>query len=276
MPANVVKAMEALSKHRLIDMGQYSESYKIGINSVGSAFEEYVKDLLTGRFYPGPHERTQAFSNEYSWLGNQNFPPDAIAAGGDAFEIKKHEKPASIIALNSSHPRDVLSRDDPMLTQECRDSMGTSPLDLFYIVGTVTKGVARSIYFVQGKCYAASSSIYQSISSRLSDAVRKAMRESGLQYSETRELGRINRADPLGRASLRVRGMWQIQDPSRAFAGIAPPLDGKEFFAYAIMEEEKYISIGQAAGGANVAKARIPSPNNPARPMDAVVMEVSW
>ncbi len=276
MPANVVKAMEALSKHRLIDMGQYSESYKIGINSVGAAFEEYVKDLLTGRFYPDPHERTQAFSNEYSWLGNQNFPPDAIATGGDAFEIKKHEKPTTAIALNSSHPRDVLSRNDPMLTSECRGKIGNVPLDLFYIVGTVPNGVARSIYFVQGKCYAASSSIYQSISSRLSDAVRKAMRESGLQYSETRELGRINRADPLGRASLRVRGMWQIMDPSRAFADIAPPLDGKEFFAYAIMEEGKYNSLASGTTAMDIKKKKLPSPNNPARLIDAVVMEVSW
>jgi hypothetical protein len=87
VPANVLKAMAALSKHKLIDMEQYSKSYKIGINSAGAAFEEYVKDLLTGQFYASPGERMRAFSNEYSWLGNQNFPPDAIAAGGDAFEI---------------------------------------------------------------------------------------------------------------------------------------------------------------------------------------------
>lgn len=276
MPASVVKAIGALAGHRLIDLRQYSESYKIGINSAGAAFEEYVKDLLTGGFYPDSGQRRLAFSREYSWLGNQNFPPDAIAAGGDAFEIKKHEKPATSIALNSSHPRDVLRRDDPMLTSACRESMHKSPLDLFYIVGTVPDGVVRSIYFVQGKCYAADGSVYRSISERVSDAVRNAIRGSGLQYSETNELGRVNRADPLGRASLRVRGMWQIMDPSRAFADIAPPIEGREFFAYAIMEREKYAEIGPAPAGVSAKDAKVPDPNNPARLMDAVVLEVSW
>lgn len=275
MSASVANAMGALAAHRLNDLDQYSMEYKIGINSAGSAFEEYVKDLLTGRFYASPKERKAAFSREFSWLGNQNFPPDAIAAGGDAFEIKKHERAASAIALNSSHPRDMLAQDDPMLTSDCRSRIG-GPLDLFYIVGTVPGRVARSIYFVQGKCYAASASIYQSISSRLSDAVRDAIHGSGLEYSETRELGRVNRADPLGRASLRVRGMWQIMDPARAFDGIAPPLDGKEFYAYAIMEEGKFRSMGPLPRGVSARSERIPSPNNPARLMDAVVMEVSW
>ena len=276
MSANVAKAMGALARLRLHDLGEYSRSYKIGINSVGSAFEEYVKDLLTGRFYPSPDQRGEAFSREFSWLGNQNFPPDAIARGGDAFEIKKHERAGGIIALNSSHPRDMLHADDPMITSECRASMGSSPLDLFYIAGAVPNGVARSIYFVQGRCYAASSGIYQSINGRVSDAVRAAIEGSGLEYSDTRELGRVNRADPLGRASLRVRGMWQIIDPSRAFQAVAPPLDGREFYAYAIMEREKAISFGPTPEGVLSRQARLPDPNNPARQIDAAIMEVSW
>lgn len=276
MSANVAKAMGALAMHRLQDLGEYSRSYKIGINSVGSAFEEYVKDLLTGGFYEGQEARAAAFRNEFSWLGNQNFPPDAIARGGDAFEIKKHEKAGGTIALNSSHPRDMLYADDPMITSECRASMGSSPLDLFYIVGSAPGGVARSIYFVQGRCYAASPGVYQSISGRLSDAVRGAIEGSGLEYSSTKELGRVNRADPLGRASLRVRGMWQIMDPSRAFQAVAPPLEGREFYAYAIMERGKAISFGRLPEGVSARAARLPDPNNPARPIDAAIMEVSW
>ena len=276
MSANVAKAMGALARHRLHDLGEYSRSYKIGINSVGAAFEEYVKDLLTGGFYPSPEQRGVAFSREFSWLGNQNFPPDAIARGGDAFEIKKHEKAGGTIALNSSHPRDMLHPDDPMITSECRASMGPSPLDLFYIVGAVPNGIARGIYFVQGSCYAASPGVYQSISGRLSDAVRGAIEGSGLECSSTKELGRVNRADPLGRASLRVRGMWQIMDPSRAFQPVAPPLDGREFYAYAIMERAKAISMGPVPEGVSARDVRLPDPNNPARQIDAAIMEVSW
>ena len=278
MSANVVKAMEALARNKPRDLRTYSKQYKIGINSVGAAFEEYVKDLLTGQFYPDQETRNQAFSMAYSWLGNQNFPPDAIAVDGDAFEIKKHENVTSTIALNSSPPRDMLYPMDPMLTSKSK-SLVRSPLDIFYIVGTVSNGLPRSIYFVQGKCYAADRKVYESISSRLKKYIRSAMEESGLEISNTKELGRIDRADPLGRASLRVRGMWQIMAPSKAFSEIAPPMLGKEFFAYAIMENRKFEKLRSSASGLQgikITHPMLPSPNNPATLTDAVVMEVSW
>jgi hypothetical protein len=278
MSANVVKAMEALARNKPHDLKTYSRQYKIGINSVGAAFEEYVKDLLTGQFYPDQEARNQAFSIAYSWLGNQNFPPDAIAVGGDAFEIKKHENAASTIALNSSPPRDMLYPMDPMLTLKAR-GLVRSPLDVFYIVGSVSNGLPKSIYFVQGKCYAADRKVYESINSRLSKNIRSAIEESGLESSNTKELGRIDRADPLGRASLRVRGMWQIMAPSKAFSEIAPPMPEKEFFAYAIMENEKFEKLRSSATGfqgIKITYPTLPSPNNPATLIDAVVMEVSW
>ena len=51
MPANVARAMDALQESKLLDLKDYSNSYKIDINSAGIMFEEYVKDLLTGRLY---------------------------------------------------------------------------------------------------------------------------------------------------------------------------------------------------------------------------------
>ena len=273
MAANVAKAMGALARHRESSIKGYNAAYKIGINSAGSAFELYVKDLLTGSMYDNEQERQESYSREFSWLGNQNFPPDAIAKGGDAFEVKKHEKPASSIALNSSQPRDRLSVHDSKLTSGSLEAFGgREELDLFYIVGTVPGSTVKSIYFVQGTCYAARNEIYESILSRLSGAIR----DSGLDFSNTRELGRVNRADPLGRASLRVRGMWQITDPSKAFSNIAPPRPGKEFTAYAIMEARKLDSMGGVPDGVASQEVELPDPNNPAKSMDAIVMEVSW
>ncbi len=273
MAANVAKAMGALAKYRASSIEGYRADYKIGINSAGSAFEYYIKDLLTGSIYSNDEERQESYSREFSWLGNQNFPPDAIAEGGDAFEVKKHEGQSGTIALNSSMPRDRLSIRDNMLVKESLEAFGgREELDLFYIVGTVPRSTVKSIYFVQGTCYAASTSTYESISNRLSAAII----DSGLELSRTKELGRINRADPLGRASLRVRGMWQIMDPSKAFQGIAPPRPGKEFFAYAIMEAGKLGSMGGMPDGVASREVEIPDPNNPAKSMDAIVMEVSW
>lgn len=279
MPANVVQAMSALAEYRANRIDQYTEGYKIGINSSGSMFEEYVKDLLTGRFYSSPQERAEAQEKEFSWLGSQNFPPDAIARGGDAFEIKKHEKPAGTIALNSSPPKDRLYSSDPMITSECRKAAGGNweSMDLFYIVGAVPPGKkVQSIYFVQGTCYAAGPEVYSMISGRLSQSVKDAITSSGLEFSETKELGRVNHADPLGRASLRVRGMWQLMGPSKAFADVAPLDKSKEFAAYAIMEAGKLDSMGGAPKGALRRDAKLRNPNNPAALMDASVLEVSW
>lgn len=278
MPANVAKAMQALQENKLLDLRDYSHSYKIGINSAGIMFEEYVKDLLTGRFYEDEIERGEAMSKEFSWIGNQNFPPDAIAKQGDAFEIKKHEGKSSTIALNSSQPRDMLYSWDSRITSECRNSIGWQwdALDLFYVVGTVPNKKVKSIYFVEGKCYAASPDIYDSISKSLSKSVKKAIEDSGLEYSTTKELGRVNKADPLGRASLRVRGMWQIMDPSKAFSRICPEQNEKEFFAYAVMERKKFDSLNADSSGVSAREANIPDPNNPAKLIDAIVMEVSW
>ena len=273
MGANVAKAMGVLAQHRASSIKGYNAAYKIGINSAGSAFELYIKDLLTGSMYNNDEERQESYFREFSWLGSQNFPPDAIASGGDAFEVKKHEHQSGTIALNSSMPRDRLSIRDNMLVKESLEAFGgRQELDLFYIVGTVPGSTVKSIYFVQGTCYAASTSIYEGISNRLSAAII----DSGLELSRTKELGRINRADPLGRASLRVRGMWQIMDPSRAFSNIAPPRSGKDFTAYAIMEAGKLDSMGGVPDGVVSKSVDIPNPNNPAKSIDAIVMEVSW
>jgi hypothetical protein len=95
-------------------------------------------------------------------------------------------------------------------------------------------------------------------------------------YSQTKKLGMVNMADPLGSSLLRVRGMWQIMDPANAFSSVAPPLQGRQFFAYAIMEKEKAISMRSILNGVSTRDARLPGPNNPAKLMDAVIMEVSW
>ena len=274
MPANVITALQAISRYHFQDLSQFSDSYKIGINSVGSRFEEYIKDLLTGKVYSSSLDRKKAYNEEYAWLGNPNFPPDAIAKSGDAFEIKKHERSASVIPLNSSPPRDMLYSDDSKITNGCKASLGYKwdMLDLFYIVGTVYGTKVKSIYFVQGRCYAASRHIYAKIAEKVSES----MNNSGLEYSKTSELGRVNRADPLGRASLRIRGMWQMVDPSRAFYDVAPLNPEKDFIAYAIMEEKKYNSFGIVPDGVFVRNAEIQDPNNPAKAMQAKVLEVSW
>ena len=70
--------------------------------------------------------------------------------------------------------------------------------------------------------------------------------------------------------------MWQIMDPSKAFSRICPEKNGKEFFAYAIMERKKFDSFKADAGGVSINDTEISDPNNPAKLIDAIVMEASW
>ncbi len=269
MGANVLKAMGAFSGGRNATLPREDGEYKITINTAGAAFELYIKEALTG-------ELGSSYSSSFSWLGNQNFPPDAISREGDAYEIKKHESPKGVIALNSSPPKDMLYRSDPRITGECRNAMGAEAIDLFYVVGHTSGNAVKSVYFVQGKCYAASLYAYGKISIPLADSVKAAIRNAGLESAKTTELGRVARADPLGRASLRVRGMWQIVSPSIAFAEIAPLDTGKAFQAYAIMLESKLLGMGKIPDGVKCSDATAPDPNNPARMLRIKVLEVSW
>lgn len=275
MAANVLTAMEFFNSRKNNSLPKGGD-YKISINSAGSAFEVFVKDALSGSFYNDPQEREMAYSRDFSWLGNQNHPPDAIARGGDAYEIKKHEGSGGMVALNSSPPKDMLYPSDPRITEGCRKAMGSTPLDLFYVVGKVSGGSVRSVFFVQGKLYAASPDVYSKIYDPLAMSVGNAIRAAGLESGATKELGRVARADPLGRASLRVRGMWQIISPAAAFSNIAPSGGSKEFQAYALLLHGKIGGLGEIPNGVNSREVGVPDPNNPAIMLKADLLEVSW
>ena len=83
MPADVLKAMNAIEREKSCSLEDYGETYSIRINSVGERLEYYVKDALSGGFYRDAASRDAAYRDNYAWLGNQNNPPDAIARGGD-------------------------------------------------------------------------------------------------------------------------------------------------------------------------------------------------
>jgi hypothetical protein len=283
MPADVLEAMEAIAREGHCSLRGEVEAYKIRINSEGALFEYYIKDALTGGFYGDEDSRIHAYRQSFAWLGNQNNPPDAIARQGDAFEIKKLLSPKNSIALNSSPPKDMLHSNDARIVTACRNSDGGkwAKKDIFYVIGWIESQRVRSIYFVQGSCYAASREVYESISTKLSENISEAISSSGLDAGKTDELGRINRVDPLGITSLRVRGMWQIENPSKVFQKVARIDPAKKFQAFSIMKWEKYLQMlgdrqNSLPDAVKLSRQRIPDPNNPAEEMDAVVLEVSW
>ncbi len=245
------------------------------INSEGEALENYIKDIFCGTVdMADENQRNQIFSQHFSYLGNQNNPPDMMIRHGDAIEVKKMTSNSSGIALNSSYPKDVLYANSPMLTEECKHCETWIQKDLLYSIGVASKGKLNSLWFVYGDCYAANQSIYEKIRNAISDGIQTL---PDIEFAETKELGRVNRVDPLGITRLRIRGMWHIENPSKVFQYIAPQLNA-DFSLYALLLEEKYNSFPQSdrsmieqlnIAGFSITKVKIKSPNNPATLLDA-------
>ena len=107
-------------------------------------------------------KRITLYNKHFSYLGNQNNPPDLIITNGDAIEIKKTESNSGNIALNSSFPKEELYKNSPMITKACRDCEPRwEEKDICYIIGSVDKDkFLKGLWFIYGNCYCANSETY--------------------------------------------------------------------------------------------------------------------
>src|SRR3989338_3802340 len=91
MGANVIRAILNIASFKNNNLKSYASTYLNRVNAVGEQLEFYIKDALSSSFKL-PHDKKQKeYAEVFSWLGNQNHPPDIIIKKGDAFEIKKIE-----------------------------------------------------------------------------------------------------------------------------------------------------------------------------------------
>ena len=272
---NLLVAIKNIVTNPITNLTGHYNSSSNRVNSEGEALENYIKDIFCGTVNTtDENQRNQIFSQHFSYLGNQNNPPDIMIRGGDAIEVKKMESNGSGIALNSSYPKDELYSDSPMLTEKCRASETWTRKDLLYSIGIAPKGKLKSLWFVYGDCYAAKKSIYEKIRTAISGGIQTL---PDIEFAETKELGRVNRVDPLGITYLRIRGMWHIENPSKVFQYVAPQRES-DFSLYALLLESKYASFPQPDRQVLeqlnivefvITKVKIKSPNNPAILLDA-------
>jgi hypothetical protein len=283
---NILTAIKNIADFGSNDLRTYSSTYLIRINAVGQQLEFYVKDALCGSFRLAQQEKETKYQETFSLLGNQNNPPDAIIRGGDAYEIKKIQTPTASIALNSSPPKDRLHRNDSRVTEACRRCEGGNwqTKDMFYVVGCTQNSKIKYLFFVHGTCYSAERQVYEMIATQLKRDIEGSLRTGGIEgSSETVELGRVNRVDPLGITNLRIRGMWMIENPIKVFSYIYR-LDSKRSFSLiALMSKTKFDYFPQQDIGAIRMDSRIESksvkiknPNNPAELVDAQLITLGW
>lgn len=286
MCPNILTTIKNISDFKNNDLKDYFATYPIRINAVGQQLEFYVKDAICGSFKSEQREKEVAHSKGvFSYLGNQNNPPDLIIAGGDAFEIKKIQSLKASLALNNSPPKDRLHRDDPRITQHCRNVEGGNwnSKEIFYAVGCAQKGKLKYLFFVHGRCYAAEKEVYEEKASRLKKNIDGFFASEGLETTKTSELGRINRMDPLGITNFRIRGMWEIENPLKVFSYRYNFDKRKEFSLVALMTKEKYDSFPREDRIAlesdkkiNSQTVNVKNPNNPAQLMDAQLITTWW
>jgi hypothetical protein len=251
------------------------------INNIGEALEAYIQDAFAETIAEEDTRiRDEKINNTFSYLGNQNNPPDIILENGDAIEVKKIQSKGSAIALNSSYPKNKLYSNDSKITDACRECEDWEVKDIIYAVGVTDDKNLKHLWLVYGDCYAASREIYSRIGNTIKDGVKEI---PDIEFSETKELGRVNRVDPLGITNLRIRGMWHIDNPLKVYKDFYEVDDSKEFTLACVMRSDKYHSLPNADKEAietneniNIKDIKIKNPDNPAKLIEAklITLEV--
>jgi hypothetical protein len=96
--SNLLKAIKSIIETPIVRVKDYYNG-RNRANSVGEALENYVKDIFANSFDLPEIDRLRKFNEVFSYLGNQNNPPDIILRNGDAIEIKKVQSATSALAL---------------------------------------------------------------------------------------------------------------------------------------------------------------------------------
>lgn len=244
-------------------------------NNMGDALETYIKDIFCSSFQLNNTEKDVLYSQKFSYLGNQNNPPDIIIKDGDAIEVKKIESLSSALALNSSYPKDKLHIDDTRITNECKTCEGSTweYKDIIYAVGVAQKGTdtLKALWFVYGDCYAAKRDVYQRIADKISNGISEI---PDVELVDTNELAKVKKVDPLGITDLRVRGMWHIENPLKVFQDVAHINGDNNFTVNTLLLADKYNSFPEKDRkklerlqneNFRIQDVEIKSPNNPAQ-----------
>lgn len=249
------------------------------INNVGDGLEEYLKEAIAGTFDLPIQEKLTVFNEVFSYQGSSARPPDLMLRGGDAIEIKKTENLFAELQLNSSHPKSKLYADSPFVNKICRDCETWSERDIIYAIGHVDKNdkSLKSLWCVYGSLYAADEDIYLAIKHEIGDTLST---NPALEFSETKELGRLNRVDPLKITNMRIRGMWLIQPPIKVFDYLFDYDSTLKFQVFLLIPEDKYLSFEAKSlheienlvqiGTLDKKLVKVKDPNNPVHLVSAV------
>jgi len=248
-------------------------------NNMGEGLEQYIKEMFASTFRIKDESlRLEQYSKIYSYQGNKNNPPDLMLKNSDAIEIKKLESKNSAIALNSSYPKAKLYANSPMITKACKSCESWDTKDMLYTIGYTNKSTLKSLWLIYGDCFCAEKETYERIKKTISNGITSIQ---DVEFTETKELGKVKKVDPLGITDLRIRGMWHIDNPNKTFSYIYNYDDTKDFQLICLMKKDKYnslpISDKKTIENMNnkhiiLKDIKIKNPNNPVQFIDAKLL----
>lgn len=277
---NIVNAIINMVNNPVTQLVNYYQG-RNRANNVGDALEEYIKDLFANSFDLPESERLERISGVFSYLGNNSNPPDAMLLNGDAIEVKKIETDTAALALNSSYPKHTVKASSPMISSACKTAENWTEKDIIYAVGVVKNNNLKHLCMVYGLDYCASEECYSRIKTTIKNGVESI---PGIEFAESRELGHINKVDPLGITYMRVCGMWGIENPWNVFSYVYKRNPQKKFNFMCIINNAKWatfdntselIALSKEISDLSISDVKIKNPDNPAQLVDAKLIAFS-
>jgi hypothetical protein len=209
-------------------------------NDAGNPLERFVKDAFASSIGLGEDERDLAWANVFSYVGNSGNPPDALVRGGVAIETKKSGGLKADIQLNSSPPKRFLKASDSRILEKAKNAEKWKEKPLVYAIGTVKRDQLQRLWLIYGECFIAEDSVYD----KIAKAITRALTEnSGIRLHPTNELASVRDIDPTNRTNLRVRGMWTLMNPNKAFETLTNNSSNCQY--YLLMPESEYQKASQ-------------------------------
>lgn len=276
--SNIIKAFINIVNNPVIELVDYY-SGRNRMNNAGKALETFVQDAFAGTIDErDKNRRLKKLEEIYSYEGNQNNPPDLMLKSSDAIEVKKLQSKNSAIVLNSSYPKAKLYADSPMITKACKECEAWDVKDIIYAVGYTNDNSLKSLWLVYGDCFCADKETYERIKNTISGGVNSI---ADVEFTQTKELGKVKKVDPLGITDLRIRGMWHINNPNKTFDYVYEYDESKDFQLICLLKKEKYNTLPAEDrevlenlnnNSVEVKDIKIKNPNNPIQLIDAKLL----
>ena len=246
------------------------------VNNVGKALELFIQDAFANTLDESDEQtRLQRFEEVYSYQGNQNNPPDLMLKNSDAIEVKKLQSKSSAITLNSSYPKAKLYANSTLITKVCKECEIWESKDIIYAIGHTDDEVLKTLWLVYGDCFCADQETYERIKETISIGIKSI---SDVGFTQTNELGKVKKVDPLGITDLRIRGMWHIDNPHKIFDYIYHDTQKSDFQLICLLREEKYRTLptqdreSLQDSVTQIHDVKIKNPNNPVNLINAKLL----